>query len=189
MVKVRGTVRLRQLRLTDLPFFVRWWQDPKLRPLTSGSRVCPSERWVARRVVEMINPSQDIHRMILISGKSIGHCALIRRRGSRHELQIMIGEPAMWNKGYGTSALCSLLALGRRNAIHNVMLEVRPANTRAIRAFEKCGFLRTGYCVYPKNSMLPATLIMRWSDQNNAKISKNSSLSFSLERHRSRRGL
>lgn len=159
-------VLLRAPRVTDIPFFVRWWQDQEIRKLTSGSPKIPTERWIARRVVEMINPSQDMHRIILSHGKPIGHCALIRRRGAQYEAQIAIGDQASWNKGYGTQAMQTLIKVAERKGIHTIMLEVRPTNARAIRTFEKCGFLRSGYRRYPHNPYLPATLMMRRDSTN-----------------------
>ncbi len=158
MNKTSGTLRLRTIRLTDLPYFLRWWRHPAISKLTSGSPKVPTERWIARRVVEMINPSQDIHRIILANGKPIGHCALIPRRGNQYETQIVIGEPRWWNKGFGTRAIRLLLNIG---GFFNIKLEVQPSNTRAIRAYEKCGFLRSGYRYYPHNPYLPKTLVMR----------------------------
>lgn len=155
------TLRLRTIRLTDLPHFLDWWQDPEIRTLTSGSPKVPTERWIARRVVEMINPSQDIHRIILANGKPIGHCSLIRQRGNQYETQIAIGEPRWWNKGLGTRAIRILLNIGASKGLYDIKLEVRPSNTRAIRAYEKCGFRRSGYRYYPQNPYLPKTLVMR----------------------------
>lgn len=135
---------LRHIRLTDLEYFLRWWRDPALIALTSGSLRIPTERWIARRVVEMINPSEDIHRIIMLGRRTIGHCALIRRRASFYEVQIMIGEKAYWNKGYGATALQKLCATGRRAGMKKIYLEVRPSNKRAIVAFTKCGFRPSG---------------------------------------------
>lgn len=36
----------------------------------------------------------------------------------------------------------------------------RPDNTRAIKAYEKCGFKKAGIKKYPKNKYLPQTLKM-----------------------------
>lgn len=166
MNKKSGPLRLRTIRLTDLPYFLRWWRHPAIRQLTSGSPKVPTERWIARRVVDMINPSQDIHRIILANGKPIGHCALIRRRGNQYETQIALGEPRWWNKGFGTQAIRMLMNIGDRRGLRDINLEVRPSNTRAIRAYAKCGFLRFGYRYYPQNPHLPRTLVMRRTKRN-----------------------
>lgn len=134
-------VSLRPIRLTDLEHFLRWWNDPVLRKLTSQTNGIVTPRTAARRVVNMINPSHDLHRMILLYGKPIGHIALVRRRGAWHELQIVIGEKQYWNKGYGSKAMRAILTSARHSGVKKTYLEVLPSNRRARRAFARCGFL------------------------------------------------
>lgn len=132
---------LRPIRLTDLAYFLRWWNDPVLRKLTSNTTNIVTPRTAARRVVEMINPSHDLHRMILNGGKPIGHIALVRRRGHWYELQIVIGEKRYWNKGFGSGAIQTLLVAARRSERKKIYLEVLSSNKRARRSFARCGFL------------------------------------------------
>jgi RimJ/RimL family protein N-acetyltransferase len=56
-----------------------------------------------------------------------------------------IGERALWGKGYGTDALRVLLRFAFTELnLHRVSLEVFEYNPRAIRAYEKCGFVIEG---------------------------------------------
>jgi RimJ/RimL family protein N-acetyltransferase len=61
------------------------------------------------------------------------------------ELGIMIGDKSEWNKGYGTEAMTLL----QRHAfetlnLNRVFLKVYADNVRAIRAYEKAGFVQEG---------------------------------------------
>jgi RimJ/RimL family protein N-acetyltransferase len=57
------------------------------------------------------------------------------------ELQIRIGNPAARDHGLGTQAVRSLVDFAFRDLnLHRVSLHVFATNTRAIRAYEKCGF-------------------------------------------------
>lgn len=138
---MKHRVSLRPIRVTDFDHFLRWWNDPKLRKLTSQTTGIVTPRTAVRRVVEMINPSHDLHQMILFGGSPIGHIALVRRRGDWYELQIVIGEKQHWNKGFGSGAVHTLLAAAQRNGWKKIYLEVLPANQRARHAFARCGFL------------------------------------------------
>ena len=58
---------------------------------------------------------------------------------------ITIGENDAWGKGYGTEATDLMLAHAfTRLALHRVALMVFEFNPRAIRSYEKCGFVVEG---------------------------------------------
>jgi RimJ/RimL family protein N-acetyltransferase len=58
---------------------------------------------------------------------------------------ILIGEKSCWNRGYGTEAMHLLVdtAFNTLN-LHRVYLRVFEDNPRAIRAYEKAGFVHEG---------------------------------------------
>ncbi len=61
------------------------------------------------------------------------------------EVMVLIGRPDYWGGGYGTDAMVSLLRylFWSRN-LHRVSLSVLAWNARAIRSYEKAGFVREG---------------------------------------------
>ena len=66
-----------------------------------------------------------------------------RNRGA--ELGIVIGDKAYWNKGYGTEVMRLLLHHGFTTLnLHRIFLRVFEGNPRAIRAYEKAGFVHEG---------------------------------------------
>ena len=63
------------------------------------------------------------------------------RDPDRWALDIVIGQPELWNKGLGTRAVRMLLAyLFERKAASDVALTPLAWNGRAIRCYEKAGF-------------------------------------------------
>jgi RimJ/RimL family protein N-acetyltransferase len=61
------------------------------------------------------------------------------------EFGIMIGEKSYWNQGYGTEAVRLLTHHGFKTLnLNRIFLHVFENNTRAIRAYEKAGFIHEG---------------------------------------------
>ncbi|MDQ4044305.1 MAG: GNAT family N-acetyltransferase [Chloroflexota bacterium] len=61
------------------------------------------------------------------------------------EFGIVIGEPDVWGKGYGTESTRLLLGYGFDVlGLHHIRLEVYANNERAWRAYERAGFRRAG---------------------------------------------
>jgi RimJ/RimL family protein N-acetyltransferase len=81
------------------------------------------------------------------SGRLVGSVRLwrISERNRSAMLTIFIGEKAVWGKGYGQDALRLVLrhAFGAMN-LHRVELHVFDFNERAIRCYERVGFVREG---------------------------------------------
>lgn len=84
-------------------------------------------------------------------GDDIGLCIggirlhSIAETDRRARLAIGIFDRRFWSHGYGTEAIRLLLAYAFSTmGLHRVDLRVLAYNTRAIRAYEKCGFIREG---------------------------------------------
>jgi RimJ/RimL family protein N-acetyltransferase len=69
----------------------------------------------------------------------------IDARNRSTEIDIVIGDPAHRDRGYGTDAIRAFLAfLFDIVGLHRVWLGTYYHNARAQRAYEKCGFVREG---------------------------------------------
>ena len=55
-------------------------------------------------------------------------------------IDLMIGDPERIEKGLGPAALAAFVALLRAEGHESIVIDPDPANTRAVRAFEKAGF-------------------------------------------------
>ena len=153
-------ISLRKITPTDKKYFARWWGDKELLKLTSGILKRVSDKEVDKYFQNILKTKDDYHFMIVLNKKTIGHISLAKRRNSWYETQIIIGEKKYFGKGYGSKAIGILIKKAKRLGISKVYLEVRPNNTKAIRAYEKCGFQKVKVVCYPKNRYLPKTLKM-----------------------------
>jgi RimJ/RimL family protein N-acetyltransferase len=77
----------------------------------------------------------------------VGGCGFIdidwQNRGA--EIGIQIGEKEYWDQGYSTKAVRLLLNIGFKNLnLHRLWLRVFESNKRAIRSYEKAGFVVEG---------------------------------------------
>jgi RimJ/RimL family protein N-acetyltransferase len=80
-------------------------------------------------------------------GRFIGHIRLheLSWRDRRARMAIGIYDRRFWSRGYGGEALRLLLRYAFEElALHRVDLLVLDYNRRAIRSYEKCGFVREG---------------------------------------------
>jgi aminoglycoside 6'-N-acetyltransferase len=151
---------LRKIRPGDKDFFAKWWRDKELVKLTSGVSRKISDEEVDEYFHEIFINDKDRHFMITADGRTIGHLSLVKRKNNWYETQIVIGEKEFWGKGYGPRSIMLLIGKARRLGIENIYLEVRPANTRAIRVYERCGFHKSGKIKYPGDKFLKETLRM-----------------------------
>lgn len=140
-------IRLRAIERSDIPAFVRWFNDPEVRrylemylPMSQAQE----ERWFQAQLED-----RDGHVLGIetLDGMLIGNVGLhgIDWKDRRAVLGIVIGEKEYWNRGYGSEAVSTLLgfAFGEMN-LHRVSLRVYDYNERAIRCYEKCGFRLEG---------------------------------------------
>jgi len=144
-------VRLRAPEREDLPRFVAWLNDPEVRagltivlPLSIGEE----EAWFERMLK---SPAHEHPLVIEIAqgetwvpiGNSGFHDIDWRIRSA--EVGIFIGEKSYWDKGYGTEVMRMLLKHGFDTLnLNRIALRVYEDNLRAIRCYEKAGFVNEG---------------------------------------------
>lgn len=133
-------VGLRPVMGSDKQFFAKWWRDRDLIALTSGNFSSLPDNQLERYFQEIVTQRDRVDRMIEVDGETIGHINVQGRSENWWELQIIIGAKDRWGKGYGPEAIRQLLQVLTSQGMEKVYLEVRPENTRAIGAYEKCGF-------------------------------------------------
>ena len=140
-------VRLRAPERKDLPLFVRWLNDTEVtRYLTLywPLSMAEEEQWFENLL------KRENDRVFVIEteeGKPIGNMGLhnIDWKNRKAVLGIFIGEKDYWGKGYGTDAIKTLLRFAFEELnLNRVELRVFEFNTRAIRCYEKCGFVTEG---------------------------------------------
>lgn len=138
---------LRDLLSTDLDTVWRWRNDPEVSEFLSNLRV-------SRVQIDALFKGHNggSHgRFFAIETERrqfVGYTGLrdIDWADRTALMDIIIGDKAFWGKGYGQSAVRSLLRFAfERLDLIKVSLAVLPFNARAIRCYEKCGFRRAGF--------------------------------------------
>lgn len=147
-------IRFRAIEKEDLPCFVRWLNDPEVRqglcmryPLSFAEE----EEWFAKMIKR---PPQERPMAIEIQPESdkdtwvfVGNCGFfdVNWENRSAEIGIHIGEKKYWNKGFGTKAMQLILKYGFESLnLHRLYLRVFETNQRAIRSYQKAGFITEG---------------------------------------------
>jgi diamine N-acetyltransferase len=144
-------IRLRATERADLPLFVLWLNDPEVRlglEMFLPFSLAEEERWFER----MLDSPAAEHVLVIEARdqdnwRSIGTCGLhnIDWRARVAEAGISIGDKTCWNRGFGTDVMCLLLQHGFDTLnLNRVYLRVYANNVRAIRCYEKAGFVLEG---------------------------------------------
>lgn len=158
--KNMSKISLRKVKVLDKKYFAKWWRDKELLKVTSGVLKRITDKEVDKYFSRILKNRKAYHNVILLDREVIGHIALVQRRNGWYETQIVVGEKKQQGKGYGTNAIKLLLQKSKKTGIKKIYLEVRPGNTKAIRAYEKCGFQKIGIKKYLKNKYLSQVVKM-----------------------------
>lgn len=148
---VRGErVFLRPFEPVDAEMYRRWCADRdvvRFASLDPPLSLAQAERRMERLTDEH---GKDVFAFViglLEDERPIGEASLFKldRVNGSAELGIFIGEPEEWGKGYGTDAVNALVDFGFGELrLERVHLEAWTENPRAIRAYEKAGFVHEG---------------------------------------------
>jgi len=176
------TLRLRAMTRADLPLFVNWLNDPEV--IKGLMHYVPisledEEAWYESM---RKRPREEHPLMIEVcttdDWEPIGNCSLmdIDWRVRQAEFGIVIGAKQHWNRGFGTSALKLLLQHGFHTLnLNRIYLRVHATNPRAIRSYEKAGFIREGILrqAYYQNGayvdvILMSVLRSEWEESGDA---------------------
>jgi RimJ/RimL family protein N-acetyltransferase len=143
------TVMLRHHRGENLRAFLRWYSDPDVARLTRYQQAPLSTEEIQRFFYARIMGSDFLSMAIHVreTDRLIGTCAFSQLDGDNGSTlyHITIGEHDAWGRGYGTEATELMLEHAfTRLALHRVGLTVFEFNSRALRSYQKCGFVEEG---------------------------------------------
>ncbi len=144
-------IRLRGVEREDLPVFVEWLNDPEV--IENLMMVLPLSTADENRWFEKLADRPPEERPLVIEMKAEQGWRMIGNSGFHNlewknrsaEIGIVIGDKSIWNRGYGTEAMRLLLrhGFGTLN-LNRIYLRVYEPNKRAMRAYEKAGFVLEG---------------------------------------------
>ncbi len=144
-------IRLRGIEKEDLPRFVEWLNDPEVTAgLTFIFPVSSREEEAWFSALAERSPEERpfaVERRTKNSWRLIGSTELrdFDKIARSAEAGIMLGDKSVWNQGYGTEAMRLLLKHGFETLnLNRIQLRVYEFNHRAIRTYEKIGFVHEG---------------------------------------------
>jgi RimJ/RimL family protein N-acetyltransferase len=142
---------LRPLTEADVPLQARWFFDPDVLhwlQLSEDPASLRTQEAVRARFERMqADPRTKVWRIDTYDGRPIGEIELVNIHPvhKRAEIHLLIGEKEFWSHGYGSDAIRTLLgyAFGELGMRRIYLIPDRD-NLRAIRSYEKCGFMQEG---------------------------------------------
>lgn len=141
-------ITLRAIEREDLGRYVVWFNEREvLRHLSLSLPINhdDEEEWYEAQRKD----ASTQHFAIVLNHKDrhIGSISLmkINHREQNAELGIVIGDKTQWGQGYGQEAIELLLKFSFEEMnLHRIFLRVNATNTRGIRCYQKCGFVKEG---------------------------------------------
>lgn len=151
MPLIRGErVWLRAPERSDIPIFVRWFNDAETSSFLSmraPMSQAAEEGWFDRMLAEEGKSAYHFVMCQIADDRPIGTLSLfdIDQLNGTAGMGISIGEKELWGAGLGTDALLALLDFGFGELrLNRIWLEVYDYNPRGRRSYEKCGFVLEG---------------------------------------------
>lgn len=144
-------VRLRSAERDDVPLFHQWLNDPEVThglSLRLPFSLASEERWFEELAGRPASEQplaieiRDGDAWRLIGNSGFMDVSAIDRGA---EIGLFIGDKSCWDRGYGEEVVRMLLDYGFGTLnLERVWLRVYDFNPRAIRCYEKCGFVHEG---------------------------------------------
>lgn len=148
---IRGErVYLRAPERSDVPTFVRWFNDSETLAYLSmraPMSEAAEDQWFTQMLAQQGKDAYHFVMCRLEDDRPIGTIGLfsVDEVNGNAGLGISIGDKSLWGQGYGTDALFALLDFGfGQLRLERMWLEVYDYNERARRSYEKCGFVLEG---------------------------------------------
>jgi RimJ/RimL family protein N-acetyltransferase len=144
-------VRLRAIEPEDVPSFVAWVNDEEVIAgllLAYPLSLADEQDWYESvRKREIAERPLAIEVLAGEGWQMVGNIALFHLdwRVRSAEVGILVGDKRFWSQGYGSEAMRLMLrhAFETLN-LNRVCLDVYETNPRAIRSYEKVGFVHEG---------------------------------------------
>ena len=146
--EIRGKrIILREQREEDAPFFTYWFNQPNVMFQCGFEKPVTEEE--VKTCINVYHKSKDSvwYTITDLDGNILGETGLLRMFPAWHQtdLTIIIPDPEMQHKGYGTEAIRIMLDMAfKEYEMHRVSIGVVGLNTDALKFYRKIGFKQEG---------------------------------------------
>lgn len=143
-------VRLREYRKEDMKQAQDFINDPEVKSLLNPGIPFLYTYEDQLKWFENNSATKDTYSFAIetiADSKYIGGCGIndVDWKNSVATVGIFIGDKKYWSKGYGTDAMKTLISfIFNEMNMNKVKLHVYSFNPRAIKSYEKCGFIKEG---------------------------------------------
>ncbi|MDZ4671159.1 MAG: GNAT family protein [Phototrophicales bacterium] len=145
-------VHLASLSRDDLPTYQKWFANPEMLRLLSNDPAMPHThdrhiKWLDDHTKPTSDSEFTFSIRALDDNRIVGGCDIEIDSWASGQawVGIFIGDPDDWGKGYGSEAMNILIRFGFMELnLHHISLTVFSYNPRAIKAYEKVGFVHEG---------------------------------------------
>lgn len=142
-------VKLRAYEASDIDRAREFVNDPELKYLLTPGIPFPLTEDDEKKFIESISAFKDNYSFAIetIEGAYIGGCGIntVDWKNSTCIIGIFIGDKEYWGKGYGSDAMRLLIRfIFEEMNLNRIQLNVYDFNKRAIKSYEKCGFVEEG---------------------------------------------
>ena len=148
---VRGErVWLRPAERSDIPIFVRWFNDAETThflAMREPLSLAAEERWFEGMLQRQGKESYNFVICLQEDDRPIGTIGFhsVDFVNGNADFGICIGEKSLWNQGYGTDALNAIVDFGFGELrLERISLYCYAFNPRGRRSYEKAGFSLEG---------------------------------------------
>ena len=146
--EIRGEkVILREQRAEDAKFFAHWFNQPRIMFQCGFTERTDEEKERARITGDHRSENAVWFTITDPDGNIIGETGLLRMWPAWHctDLSIIIPDPEMQNRGYGTEAIRLMLDLAfDQYEMNRVAIGVVGENANALAFYKKIGFRQEG---------------------------------------------
>lgn len=176
----------------DFELLAKWLSDPAVLTYYEGQDNAFDRAKVEKKFGPRARGEEPVTSCIVEAGEqAIGYCQFYRidpegynTRGriafspftAPHGIDLFIGETGKWNKGFGSLIVQELLTyLFNTEHADVVFIDPQTWNTRAIRCYEKCGFLPIAIIERRElhNGEYKDSMILRITAEEHAALSNN----------------
>jgi len=146
--EIRGTnIILREQREEDAEFFAFWFNQPDIMFKCGFEKTVDEEK--IKKDINIYHKQEDSLWFTItdLNGNIIGETGLLRMFPAWHctDLSIIIPDPKMQHKGYGTEAIRMMIDMAfSQYEMNRISIGVVGLNTNALAFYNKIGFKQEG---------------------------------------------